>query len=71
MGNYEQSQDEVIKAHSKKIVDDLTKKYDDLKAIDKIYQTQANVNDVQVIVEGNIKKMLDNQKDLEVRDLFI
>lgn len=44
----------------------LVSKYEDLQSLDKIYQAQANVESVQLMMEDNMKKMLKNNTDIEV-----
>ncbi|KAM3142593.1 hypothetical protein pb186bvf_005252 [Paramecium bursaria] len=66
LGNY-QSQDEAsLKLHIKRPMKELCTKYNDLASIDKIYQAQEQVNKTQVVMEDNVKKMLQNQQDLDV-----
>ena len=60
------SSDSHLKSQLKPILKDSVKKYEDLKAIDKIAQANATVEEVRVQMETNLKKVMDNQPNIEV-----
>lgn len=68
---YNQMTSENINKHLKKFVSTVVAKYEDLTNFDKIYQAQANVEQVQLMMEDNMKKMLNNQVNIQVRAFLI
>ena len=59
MDNLENADDEDIKIHVKVTMNQLLNKFDDSKSVDKISEAQANVDDVMMVMEDNVKKVLD------------
>lgn len=62
---------ENINKHLKKIVTTIAAKYEDLQNFDKIYQAQANVEQVQLMMEDNMKKMLNNHVNVQVKEIRV
>lgn len=50
----------------KNYIPGLVAKYEDVQSFDKLYQAQANVESVQLMMEDNMKKMLKNHGDIQV-----
>ena len=64
LGGYASVDEDTIKKHIKALMNDLVKKFNDLKAIDKIYEVQKNVKETEKIVTKNIEKMFENQAQI-------
>lgn len=62
---------ENINKHLKKFVTTIAAKYEDLQNFDKIYQAQANVEQVQLMMEDNMKKMLNNHVNVQVKEIRV
>ena len=58
---------EVISKHLKKFVTTIIAKFEDVQNFDKIYQAQTNVEQVQLMMEDNMKKMLNNHVNVQVK----
>ena len=52
---------------AKRVLPSLLKKYDDLSSIDNVHAAQAKANEVQSIMGNNIRGMMDNMQNLEVK----
>lgn len=66
MPNYWTSTTESIGKHMKKFLTGIIAKYEDLQNFDKLYQAQSNVEQVQLMMEDNMKKMLNNHVNIQV-----
>ncbi len=62
---------DTITKHLKKFATNIIAKYEDVQNFDKIYQAQTNVEQVQLMMEDNMKKMLNNQVNIQVNILFL
>lgn len=69
--NYTQATPEMISKHVKKFVTSIVTKYEDVSNFDKIYQAQTNVEQVQLMMEDNMKKMLNNHTNIQVLTSYI
>lgn len=56
----------MVSKHVKKFVTSIVTKYEDVSNFDKIYQAQTNVEQVQLMMEDNMKKMLNNHTNIQV-----
>ena len=52
---------------AKRSLPSLLKKFDDLSSIDNIHAAQSKANEVQSIMGNNIRGMMDNMQNIEVR----
>ncbi|CAD8111882.1 unnamed protein product [Paramecium primaurelia] len=66
LGNDLLKDDASLKLHIKKPLKDLGLKYNDLVSLDKIYQAQQNVDQTKIVMEDNIKQMINNGQQLDV-----
>ncbi|CAD8112267.1 unnamed protein product [Paramecium sonneborni] len=66
LGNDSFRDDASLKLHIKKPLKDLGLKYNDLVSLDKIYQAQQNVDQTKIVMEDNIKSMINNGQQLDV-----
>lgn len=66
LGNYEDSSIEILKKQGKPKLKELADKYNDVDKVDKLLAAQESVNQVAGVMNNNLQKMLDNQKDLGV-----
>ena len=67
---YENSNETTITKHVNKFMAALVAKYENYSSFDLIYKAQSNVENIQLIMEDNLKKALDNNNQLEV-NIFI
>jgi len=65
--NYYDETEVTINKLAKRVLPSLLKKYDDLSSIDSVAAAQSKANEVQSIMGNNIRGMMDNMQNLEVR----
>lgn len=65
---YENSNESTITKHVNKFLAALVAKYENYSSFDLIYKAQTNVENIQLIMEDNLKKALDNNNQLETLD---
>jgi len=65
--NYFDETEVTISKLAKRVLPSLLKKYDDLSSIDNVHAAQAKANEVQSMMGNNIRGMMDNMQNLEVR----
>ena len=58
---------DTITKHLKIFAANIIAKYEDVQNFDKIYQAQINVEQAQLTMEDNMKKMLINQVSIQVK----
>jgi len=68
--NYYDETEVTISKLAKRVLPSLLKKYDDLSSIDNVHAAQAKANEVQSIMGNNIRGMMDNMQNLEVRKIL-
>ncbi|KAL4466763.1 hypothetical protein ABPG74_010360 [Tetrahymena malaccensis] len=68
LADYGNEDDTSLKFHAKSTMNDLSTKYNDLRKVDKIYEVNQNLQDVQQQMEKNVRNMIDNQTNLENLD---
>ena len=61
---------ENITKQAKKIVSPVLLRYDNLQALDKLYEAQHNVDAIQVVMNQNIQQVMENTQDIEVISIF-
>lgn len=61
---------ENITKQAKKIVSPVLLRYDNLQALDKLYEAQHNVDAIQVVMNQNIQQVMKNTQDIEVISIF-
>ncbi len=61
---------DTITKHLKKFAANIIAKYEDVQNFDKIYQAQINIEQTQLTMEDNMKKMLINQVNIQVKSFF-
>ncbi len=59
--------DELITKHAKKFIPSLMKKYEDLASLDSVYAAQTKADHVVNMMGNNVRNMMDNMGDLEVK----
>ena len=58
---------DTITKHLKIFAANIIAKYEDVQNFEKIYQAQINVEQAQLTMEDNMKKMLINQVSIQVK----
>ncbi|CAD8189412.1 unnamed protein product [Paramecium octaurelia] len=66
MPNYVDSKPNDVEKYAKIWMKQLHEKYDNLAAVDKVYAAQQKVDEVQIVMEENIHKMITNTENLNV-----
>ncbi|CAD8082803.1 unnamed protein product [Paramecium sonneborni] len=68
MPEYFDSQPNDVEKYAKIWMKQLHEKYDNLAGVDKVYAAQQNVEQVQIVMEENIHKMINNGQQLDNLD---
>lgn len=62
--------DSVVKNHTKRYLPKLLERYSDLRKIDKLYQANEKVAQIQSTMADNINKVMVNSDSLDVENTF-